>query len=288
MRICPVCDMKFDAMIWHCPYCGGQPDEREGFPAFAAELASDEGFKDTYFKELINLEARNFWFCARNRLIIWALQHYFPDKNNLLEVGCGTGFVLSGISTVCPHMRLAGSEISSAGLAFAAKRVPKAEFFQMDARAVPFFEEFDVIGAFDVLEHIKEDEMVLGQLHRATRLGGGLLITVPQHRFLWSRMDVHACHVRRYAAQDLVIKVQKAGFEVVRLTSFVSLLLPIMLASRLTQRNEDEDYDPLAELRIGAKTNNFLEKIMNIERALIQFGLNFPIGGSLMMIAKKI
>jgi SAM-dependent methyltransferase len=287
MRICAACCTTFDAATWRCPHCGGHPEERNGFPAFAPELASDAGFKDAHFHELVDLEARNFWFRARNRLIVWALQQYFPDADNFLEVGCGTGFVLSGISAAYPSLKLAGSEISSAGLAHAASRVLGAELFQMDARAVPFAEEFDVIGAFDVLEHIEEDEKVLGELHRAIRAGGGLLITVPQHEFLWSRMDVHACHVRRYAARDLIAKVKSAGFEVVRQSSFVSLLLPLMLASRLRQRREDATYDPLAELRMGALANALLEKVMGIERGLIQTGLSFPIGGSLMIIARK-
>lgn len=287
MKLCLACSRSFSAVTWHCPHCGNQPAQREGFPAFAPDLIADAGFKDAHFGELVNLEALNFWFRARNRLIIWALQRYFPGKENFLEVGCGTGFVLSGLSAACPHLKLAGSEISSAGLAHAAKRVQGAEFFQMDARAIPFVDEFDVIGAFDVLEHIEDDAKVLVQLHRALRSGGGLLITVPQHKFLWSRMDVHACHVRRYAARDLVAKVRTAGFEVVRLTSFVSLLLPLMLASRLRQRHEDESYDPLAELRIGALTNALLEIVMGIERGLIQTGLSFPIGGSLIMIARK-
>ena len=288
MRICPACSKTFDAITWHCPCCGGQPEQRGGFPAFASELTSDTGFKDAIFQELVTLEADNFWFCSRNRLIVWALQHYFSGKESFLEVGCGTGFVLSGISTACPHLKLAGSEISSAALSYAAKRVQGAEFFQMDARSIPFVEEFDVIGAFDVLEHIEEDEKVLGQLYRSIRSGGGLLITVPQHEFLWSRMDVHACHVRRYSARDLVAKVRVAGFEIMRVSSFVSLLFPLMLASRLRQRNEGDSYDPLAELRVGATTNALLEKVMDIERLLIQRGLNFPIGGSLMMVATKI
>lgn len=287
MKVCPACKKTFDSAYWHCTYCCGYPEERDGFPAFAVELASDTGFKDAHFQDLVSLEASNFWFRARNKLIVWALRHYFPEKENFLEIGCGTGFVLSGVSAACPHLKLVGSEISSAGLAHAAKRVQGAEFLQMDARAIPFIEEFDVIGAFDVLEHIEEDENVLDQIHRAIRAGGGLLITVPQHEFLWSCMDVHACHVRRYNARNLVAKVQAAGFEEVRLTSFVSLLLPLMLVSRLRHRQVGVGYDPLAELRIGPAANFFLEKMMDVERTLIQAGLNFHIGGSLIMIARK-
>lgn len=290
MKLCLACRRTFNAATWHCPYCGDQPAQRDGFLEFSPDFLADAGFKDAHFGELVNLEARNFWFRARNKLIVWALQRYFPDKPNFLEVGCGTGFVLSGISAACRHLKLAGSEISSAGLAHAAKRVQGAELFQMDARAIPFVEEFDVIGAFDVLEHIEEDEKVLGQLHRALRTGGGLLITVPQHEFLWSRMDVHACHVRRYGARDLAAKVRAAGFDVLRMTSFVSLLLPLMLASRLRQRQpyEGGSYDPLAELRIGGLTNSLLERVMDVERLLIRAGLSFPVGGSLMMIVRKV
>jgi SAM-dependent methyltransferase len=250
-------------------------------------LTSNTGFKDALFLELVELEERNFWFRARNKLIIWAMRHYCLGAENFLEVGCGTGFVLSGISAALPALKLSGSEISTAGLTHAARRVPGAVFFQMDGRHIPFAEEFDVIGVFDVLEHIDEDNNVLGQLHRAIHSGGWLLLTVPQHKFLWSRADVHACHVRRYAAHDLVAKVHAAGFEVERMTSFVSLLLPLMLASRFLQRQEGECYDPLTELRIGGVTNTLLERAMNIERAAISAGLDFPVGGSLLMVARK-
>jgi SAM-dependent methyltransferase len=253
-----------------------------GFPEFASELDSDIGFKDIHFQKLVKLEAGNFWFRARNRLIVWALRHYFSSKENFLEVGCGTGFVMSGISAEFPALRLTGSEISSIGLAHAAKRLQGAQFIQMDARAIPFFEEYDVVGAFDVLEHIEEDEKVLSQLYQAIKPNGGLLITVPQHEFLWSHMDIYACHVRRYSARDLAAKVRAAGFEVVRITSFVSLLSPLMLASRLLWR-----YEPMAELQISGLTNTLFEKIMCIERILIKLGLSFPVGGSLMIIAMK-
>lgn len=287
MKICLCCAQAFAAPNWHCPHCGKEPQESAGFPCFAPGLSSDEGFKDAYFHELVKLEAKNFWFRARNKLILWALRRYFPGTKSLLEIGCGTGFVLSGVAAANPQMKLSGSEISSTGLAYAANRVPGAEVFQMDARAIPFYDEFDVVGAFDVLEHIEEDEVVLGQMHRAIRPGGGILLTVPQHKFLWSHADEHAYHVRRYAAHDLVTKLTAAGFKVERVTSFVSLLLPLMMASRSRRPATGEEYDPLAELRIGGLSNALLEKVMDIERLAIRAGLNFPAGGSLLLVARK-
>lgn len=235
----------------------------------------------------MELEAFNFWFRARNELILWALSKYFPHAKSLLEIGCGTGFVLSGIAGNRPDMQLSGSEISSVGLAHAFKRIPRAAFFQMNARAIPFVREFDVIGSFDVLEHIQQDEEALVQMHQAVRPGGGILVTVPQHAMLWSQTDEYARHARRYAARDLVAKVSRAGFKVTRLTSFVSLLMPLMMVSRKWPSKTDQSYDPFSELRTGGLANIVLEGFMDIERLAIRAGIDLPAGGSLLLVAKR-
>ena len=187
-----------------------------------------------------------------------------------------------------PELNLSGSEIFSAGLAFAAERLPGVELFQMDARRMPFREEFDVIGAFDVLEHVKEDEEVLSQMYQATRKGGGILVTVPHHPFLWSPVDDYARHARRYKTLELKDKVRRAGFEVTRVTSFVSLLLPLMILSRFKQRLTGEVIDPTSELRINSVMSTALERILDAERTVIRGGLSFPVGGSLLLVARRV
>lgn len=273
---------------WDCSACGYRPQQREGFLALAPELAAQsEGFDPALFAELAKLEERNFWFRARNRLIVWALQRHAPAFTDFLEVGCGTGYVLQGIAAAFPQARLCATEAQTEGLRFAAARVPRATFLQMDARRMPFDREFDAIGAFDVIEHIAEDEAVLAQLHRALRPGGSLLLTVPQHPFLWSEYDVRAHHVRRYTADELRQKLARAGYEIVKMTSFVSVLLPLMMLSRLIRRPVAADYDPLAELRIGAVANALLERTLDAERLLIRAGITLPFGGSLLAVARR-
>lgn len=97
----------------------------------------------------------------------------------------------------------------------------------------------------------------------------------------------YACHVRRYSCGELKEKVRKVGFELVKSTSFVSLLLPLMMISRLRQRSGDKDYDPMAELKLSGAMNKMLEQILRLERALIRIGLPFPAGGSLILVARK-
>ena len=288
MKVCLRCQANFEHDGWRCQACGFEPPLRAGFPAFAPGLAAgNEGYDDSYFADLYALEARNYWFRARNALLTWALRKYFQTARMFLEIGCGTGFVLAGVARAMPQLTVHASEISSSGLPFAAQRVPHAELFQMDARAIPFAAHFDVVGLFDVLEHIEEDVVVLAQAHRALRHGGGLIITVPQHRFLWSLYDEHAHHVRRYAARELRAKVLQAGFRVVMMTSFVTLLLPLMMLSRRMRRKPAAGYDVLAELRVGRITNFFLESVLAIERGLIRLGIRFPAGGSLLLVARR-
>ena len=95
-------------------------------------------------------------------------------------------------------------------------------------------------------------------------------------------------HVRRYTATELRRKVEAAGFEVVRMTSFVSLLLPMMFASRLRLRiRERKEFDAIGELRQPRAVNMALEAVMMIERTLIRRGLSFPAGGSLLLVSRK-
>ena len=289
MKICNECSKRFDSLEWICPYCSYKPKLIEGYLAFAPELAETSGsYEPKFFAQLATLEAKNFWFRSRNRLLIWALQHYFPNTTTFLEIGCGTGFVLSGIEKALPKLTLYGSELFTVGLRFAAERLSRAEFFQMDARKIPFENEFAVIGAFDVLEHIKEDTIVLSEMYHAVHQGGGIILSVPQHPWLWSQADDYAHHVRRYRAPDLKAKVENAGFTVIRITSFVSLLLPLMLLSRLQQRRHNPDYDPASELKISGWLNTILESILNLEHAIIRAGISLSAGGSLLLIAQKL
>ena len=288
MIMCPQCGEVYEAKSLSCPNCAFSPCHDEGFLEWAPELATDsEGFRPEYFQQLAQLEAQNFWFTSRNKLIIWAISCYFPHIRSFLEVGCGTGFVLSGIAAAFPKVQLFGTEIYLEGLRVARIRLnAHVQLMQMDARIVPYKEEFDLIGAFDVLEHIKEDDQVLASLYRACKPGGGVLLTVPQHQWLWSVADEKACHQRRYHSDILNQKLSDAGFEVIRTTSFVSLLLPLMMVSRLKRRGI-ADTDPSEELRIHPILNRLLENILTIERWLIRLGLNWPLGGSRLVLARR-
>src|SRR5690242_10178465 len=125
MKICLACNEASAGLSWTCPICGHTPTRIGGRLAFSPDLAvSGSGFKAEHFARLAQLEASNFWFRSRNRLLIWALCRYFPDAASLFEIGCGTGFVLAGLRAAFPALKLSGSEIFSEGLAYAEGRLP--------------------------------------------------------------------------------------------------------------------------------------------------------------------
>jgi SAM-dependent methyltransferase len=229
----------------------------------------------------------NYWFASRNRLIEWALNHYFPGARTFLDVGCGTGYVLGGLRRALPHLRLSGTDVFEEALAFARRRVPDATFVRIDGLDLAVSEAVDVAGSFDVLEHIPDDTAVLRNIHAAVRPGGGLLVAVPQHRWLWSSADDQAQHVRRYTRGELVERLRIAGFEPLRTTSFVSLLLPLMAVSRW--RDARRTRGPAgSELTVAPPLNTAFRGVLTVERTLIRAGVSFPAGGSLLVVARRV
>jgi 2-polyprenyl-3-methyl-5-hydroxy-6-metoxy-1,4-benzoquinol methylase len=144
-----------------------------------------------------------------------------------------------------------------------------------------------VVGAFDVLEHVDRDEDVLVGIYEALRPGGGIVVTVPQHAWLWSAADDYAEHKRRYSRAQLTDRVERAGFTIQRVTSFVSFLLPMMAASRLAERLRKQPYDPTREHEAAQRADALLERIAMGEQGLIRRGISFPAGGSLLLVAAR-
>lgn len=286
MKLCLDCGGQFAGEGWQCPSCGRYPVERDGFICFAPELAASAGFDRDLFGVLVELESESFWFRSRNRLISWVVRRYFPDARSIFELGCGTGFVLSALREAYPAASLTASDIGIEGLPYARTRVPDAAIFQIDGRAVPFADEFDLVTAFDVLEHVDDDRAVLRELWRSLRAGGGIVVTVPQHPRLWSAADEFASHERRYTRRELVAKLRDAGFELVRVTGFVSVLLPLVVVGRMRKQSPVR-YDIRREHVFPRPVTMLLEALLGAERAALKRGLSLPFGTSLLVVARK-
>jgi SAM-dependent methyltransferase len=284
VKICPACEARFDSVVWLCPSCAWKAPLDGGVPSLAT---SDDvhGFSAEFFPALHEVERTHFWFLSRNAVIAWAIRRYFPDARTFLEVGGGNGQVTRAVQRACPGMRLTVSEVFLEGLVAAKASIEGIDFVQADLRHLPWEGEFDLIGAFDVLEHVRDHDDAVAQMHRALRPGGGIVITVPQHQWLWTDVDDIAKHQRRYSRRDLLELLQRAGFRVRRVTSFVSLLLPVFIAARRWRYTTPANAAGLFE--ISPLANRIGHGVMSFEHALIRAGLSLPAGGSLLAVATR-
>ena len=277
---------------WICPACQRCVTLREGFVSLAPEMiATSTTYDPKLFTCLLTFEESNFWFVNRARLIVALMRKWFGGADNFLEIGCGTGSVLLAVRKAFRQLQLLGTEQYPSGLVFARQRLDTdVTLLQMDARAIPAREEFDVIGAFDVLEHIPDDEDVLAQIRTALKPGGGAIISVPQHPWLWSPADDAACHQRRYSRGELKTKLERAGLRVLESTSFNALLLPVMIGSRAIMRARARGGgrpDPMSEFNIGRFSNRILSSVLRLEVALTSVGIRWPLGGSRLVVARR-
>ena len=294
-RLCPSCSaadpVEPQAQLWppgwRCGRCGHVVPVQDDVPILAPELVgSTESFDAAFFPKLASLEATHFWFVARNKLIVGLVDRFFSSASKFLEIGCGNGAVLTALAGARRWQRLVGSDLHPSAFTTARSRAPNAEFIQLDATRILAENVFDVVGAFDVLEHIVDDEAVVRGVRRAVVPGGGVVIAVPQHPWLWSEEDEIAHHVRRYRRGELETKLEHCGFEVLFSASFVSLLLPLMVANRMFHRPCGKDAELGHGLEIGPTANRILSSVLLAEVSLTLAGLRWPLGGSRVVVAR--
>jgi SAM-dependent methyltransferase len=282
--LCGGCGSRLEPGEWACASCR-QEAAGEDYLRMLDASTSPGGYDASLFEMLAALEPSSFWFRGRNKLILWAIDRWFPDSRSFLEVGCGTGYVLAAILAARPDLEAVGGELFPEGLRVARRRLKGVPLAQMDARYLRIEGAFDLVGAFDVLEHIDRDEEALRAMYTALRPGGGLVVTVPQHRWLWSEADSFADHARRYTRDELKQKMHDAGFELLWATSFLTFLLPLVSTSRLITRRRS--YSLEREFSLPRWIDRLFEQSLDIERAAISRGVSFPTGGSLLMVARR-
>jgi SAM-dependent methyltransferase len=248
-----------------------------------------ESFDPTAFKALDAAEDRHFWFVARRRVICAAARRALRGRavQRILEIGCGNGSVLRALGETFPQAHLFGTDLHIDGLRYAARRVA-APLLAADIFAMPFDDAFDLVGMFDVLEHLEAHDLALQKVRGLLRPGGVLAITVPAHMALWSYMDTQAHHCRRYASRELHEVLTRNGFRVLQLSQFMSALYPLMWLGRRREISKAEDSRAAAEaeLRIVPGVNGLLRAALAPEAWLIARGLELPIGTSLLAIAR--
>jgi SAM-dependent methyltransferase len=187
-------------------------------------------------------------------------------------------------------------DLFAEGLKYAQQRT-SAALVQGDMHRPPFANCFDIVGLFDVLEHLPDDKQVLNDLRGMIREDGFLFVTVPAHPGLWSYFDEASHHCRRYQPDELKHKLVETGYAVEYITQYMMSIFPLVwvgrylaaLRKRVFGRQSGASTIELAtqELRPIPIVNEVLSSLLDIERRWLASGHALPLGTSLLAVARN-
>ena len=234
------------------------------------------------YDRMAELDELHWWYRARREVIAAVIHRYAtpPAVARLLEVGAGTGHNLPMLAR---FGELDALEIDPEARALAEKRLGKTVWSAPlpELRGVPAG-HYDLVGAFDVIEHIDDDDAALAALSRLLKPGGRLVLTVPAHQWMWSAHDVVNHHKRRYSKRSLRQLIERSPLRLEKIGYLNSLLFPlavgVRLAGRLTGRDGGDDTLP------PRPVNWAFERVFAAERHLVG-RLPLPPGLSLFAVA---
>jgi SAM-dependent methyltransferase len=140
---------------------------------------------------------------------------------DILEIGCGMGALGVRLSA---HYNYLGLEPSTESFAMAEKRMARSggrgEVRSVMAEDLDPEDRFDLVCAFEVLEHIEDDAGALRSWASRVRPGGYLLLSVPAHQERFSSGDEVAGHFRRYEPAGIAALFEKTGFTQVEVREY--------------------------------------------------------------------
>ncbi len=245
------------------------------------------------YERMHALEDHYWWFQGRMRIIRAVLDKYMaapPRPGRVLDVGCGTGLMLSKVNDWEP----AGLDFSRLALDYCRGRgirhLVRGDVVHLPVRSG----SMDLVLALDLIEHIERDDLMAREFHRILRPGGYLMATVPAHQFLWSDHDVALHHYRRYSYDGFLQLLRGAGFRPVKYSYGITFTYLPIVAFRKIQRlwqqsiPVDPDARPKTHLiPLPGPINTALVKLLHLEAALLRH-MNLPFGVSLVALCRKV
>lgn len=186
-------------------------------------------YPDDGHMNCLSVEDNSLWFQHRNRCLEEIIT-IFPPAGTIFDIGGGNGVVSAYLLDKGYDCCLI--EPNPTGALNARNRGLSNVICGTSSDLKPFSPTIPAIGLFDVLEHIEDDKLFLSELHDLLKDGGRLYLTVPAHKWLWSRADKRAKHYRRYSPKKLRRVLEQAGFEIEYLTGIFASLIPFIFFLR--------------------------------------------------------
>lgn len=236
------------------------------------------------YAKIFSIEERLWWYQGRRAVCFKLLDRYLPARRDLriLDVGCGTGLNLQRLKQ---YGDAQGVDMSTEALEFCRQRGVNNVILH-EADELPFEDEsFDLVTAFDVIEHIDDDSAALREFKRVIRPGGTLLVYTPALPWMYGEHDRLVHHKRRYMLNELRAKIEGAGYQLLHGSYVNFFILPVVVFARLVhllfpgKQHREMDVPP-------EPFNWFFSQLSIWESRLVMHSV-LPIGLSLAAVARK-
>jgi SAM-dependent methyltransferase len=235
------------------------------------------------YQRIREIETDHWWFSGRRRIIGAVIQRLaLPSSARILEVGCGTG---GNIDLLRGFGAVRAAEPDRDAREYAAQRTGLLVDHGVLPDGLPYPEaSFDLVCAFDVIEHVEDDAGAVAALSRLVDGGGVVLTTVPAYAWMWSRHDELHHHKRRYGLNEYCRLFERAGLTIERASYFNAALAPLAMLQRLAKRllrsTSPDDVLPKPAL------NRMLGAVFSAERLWLAKA-DLPFGLSILVVARK-
>lgn len=242
--------------------------------------------QESFYEEYAQIEATHWWFEGRRAIFDRLLRSlHLPRQSRLVDLGCGTG---ANLNFLTAYGQAIGLDWGAAAARYSRRRTA-VPVLRGDVTTLPFrTNSVDLVTAFDLIEHIDDDQGCAREIARVCRPGGYVLATVPAYPWMWGRQDTINHHKRRYRADEFANLFRDNGLEIVRFTYLNTLLFPVVAAVRVFRRfvpDKGELVSDFAMTKPGPM-NSLLGKFFGLESHLIG-RWNLPVGVSLLCLARK-
>jgi len=193
------------------------------------------------YDHMAQLDQRHWWYRGRRQVLAALIRRTvaLPKRAKVLEIGCGTGHNLAMLAQFGAVDAL---ELDEEARNIAEKRLGR----RVMSSPLPEIREvadaaYDLIVAFDVIEHIEDDRAALASIASKLKPGGTLVLTVPAHAWLWSKHDTANHHKRRYSKRALKQLIERSPLKLGKIGYFNSLLFPLAVAERAASKLSGKD-----------------------------------------------
>ena len=244
-----------------------------------------------FYQEYYKLEREGWWFKARLSILeSYCKKIINHPEMRILNVGAATGATSEMLSKFGEVTSLEYDEFCCKFL----KEKTGIEAVNASLTDLPFEDDsYDIICAFDVIEHIEEDSKAIEEIYRVLRPKGKYFLTVPAFQSLWSNHDVINHHFRRYRKNQINKLIVNKKLKIDDSTYFnFWLFIPISIVrfilNNISRKKDSDSTGSDNEIMQSSKiVNEILYRIFYSEKFLLKLNIKFPFGVSILTIGFK-